>query len=137
MNNSSENFAYENTDKEIWRERENDFYSDSVFVTKDGGIGMNRAGSVVVKTVEKWLELNKNVDELIRCLSDLIDQIDCPESKSEAMIAFIHGYRCSEEVANKGEEIRKRCKEILDKFPHFDKFLEKDIYQSNINNEKI
>ena len=31
----------ENTDREIWREREGDYYADSIHVTEGGGIGIN------------------------------------------------------------------------------------------------
>lgn len=46
--------AAENTDRELWREREDDYYADSIHVTKDGGIGMNVGGSVIVMPVRKW-----------------------------------------------------------------------------------
>lgn len=48
----------ENTDREIWRGPSEDgrgsFYADSIFVTKDGGIGINCGGSVYVKPVREW-----------------------------------------------------------------------------------
>lgn len=43
-----------NTDREIWREREGDYYADSIFVTEDGGIGLNCGGSVIVLPVRAW-----------------------------------------------------------------------------------
>jgi len=52
MNN--EPVAYENTDKEIWRASPNDYYSSSIFVTKENNIGINVGGRVSVKTVEQW-----------------------------------------------------------------------------------
>lgn len=52
MNN--EPVAYENTDKEIWREIPDDYYSPSIFVTKENNIGINVGGHVYVKTVEQW-----------------------------------------------------------------------------------
>lgn len=49
--------AVENTDKEIWRgpdEGFGSFYADSIFVTKDGGIGINCGGNVRVMPVRMW-----------------------------------------------------------------------------------
>jgi len=52
-----------NTDKEIWRETEDDYYADSIHVTEHGGIGMNVGGSVIVKGVRDWHKTIKNVEE--------------------------------------------------------------------------
>lgn len=46
--------ACANTDRELWREREGDFYADSLHVTAQGGIGINCGGSVIVKPVRDW-----------------------------------------------------------------------------------
>jgi len=43
-----------NTDKEIWRKVEGDYYSSSIHVTKEGAIGINVGGTVFVMPVEKW-----------------------------------------------------------------------------------
>ena len=43
-----------NTDRELWREREGDFYADSIFVTKNGGIGLNVGGRVIVMSLKRW-----------------------------------------------------------------------------------
>lgn len=51
MNNEQ---AYQNTDRELWREREDDYYSDSIHVTENGGIGMNCGGHVIVMPIRKW-----------------------------------------------------------------------------------
>jgi hypothetical protein len=47
----------QNTDKELWREIEDDFYSPSIHVTADGKIGINVGGMVYVKTLRNWHEL--------------------------------------------------------------------------------
>jgi hypothetical protein len=47
----------ENTDRELWREREGDYYADSIHVTKEGGIGINCGGYVIVKSLKGWHEL--------------------------------------------------------------------------------
>lgn len=44
----------ENTDREIWRRTPGDFYSPSVHVTAEGGIGIDVGGRVVVMDVEDW-----------------------------------------------------------------------------------
>lgn len=46
--------ACENTDRELWRERDGDAYADSIHVTKDGGIGMNVGGLVIVMPIFEW-----------------------------------------------------------------------------------
>jgi hypothetical protein len=46
--------AAENTDRELFREIEGDYYSPSLHVTKDGHIGINVGGLVIVKTLIEW-----------------------------------------------------------------------------------
>lgn len=46
-----------NTDREIWRRTPDDFYSPSIHVTAEGGIGMNVGGRVVVMDIEDWHRL--------------------------------------------------------------------------------
>lgn len=64
--------AVKNTDKEIWREKEGDFYSDSIHVTKDGGIGINVSGHVVVKTVQKWHQLQELLEKYKTAFREII-----------------------------------------------------------------
>lgn len=47
----------QNTDRELWREREGDYYADSIHVTKGGGIGMNVGGTVYVMPIREWHRL--------------------------------------------------------------------------------
>lgn len=47
----------QNTDRELWREREGDFYADSIHVTEGGGIGINCDGMVHVKPLREWHKL--------------------------------------------------------------------------------
>ena len=49
--------AGKNTDRELWRERADDYYAPSLFVTEGGGIGINVGGSVIVKPVRDWHSL--------------------------------------------------------------------------------
>jgi hypothetical protein len=52
-----------NTDRELWREcveRGDDpmsYYSNRIFVTEDGGIGIDVGGTVIVKPLREWHEL--------------------------------------------------------------------------------
>ena len=41
-----------NTDRELWREREGDYYADSIHVTAQGSIGINCRGTVYVMSGE-------------------------------------------------------------------------------------
>ena len=43
-----------NTDREIWRKVPGDYYSSSIHVTKDDGIGINVGGLVFVRPVVEW-----------------------------------------------------------------------------------
>lgn len=54
--------AVKNTDRELWRAREGDYYAPSIHVTEHGGIGINVGGIVFVMTLEQWHELaHRNV----------------------------------------------------------------------------
>jgi len=53
----------ENTDKEIWRKVKDDYYSPSIHVTENNGIGLNVGGLVIVKTIEEWHELAKREEK--------------------------------------------------------------------------
>lgn len=44
----------QNTDREIWRRTPGDFYSPSIHVTAEGGIGIDIGGRVIVMDVEDW-----------------------------------------------------------------------------------
>jgi hypothetical protein len=55
------NEPVENTDKELWRETPNDYYSPSIFVTEQNSIGINVGGMVYVKPVEEWHRLARTI----------------------------------------------------------------------------
>jgi hypothetical protein len=44
-------------DRELWREREGDYYAPSIFVTKTGAIGINVCGLVFIKHIREWHDL--------------------------------------------------------------------------------
>lgn len=56
-NPSKEQQCAANTDRELWREREGDYYADSLHVTAQGAIGINCGGFVYVKPVREWFKL--------------------------------------------------------------------------------
>jgi len=45
-----------NTDVEIWRKTEGDFYSPAIYVTKNGGIKISVGGYVITMSIEDWHE---------------------------------------------------------------------------------
>jgi hypothetical protein len=49
--------AFQNTDREVWRETQGDFYSNSVHLTATGGLGINVGGTVYVKPPAEWHRL--------------------------------------------------------------------------------
>lgn len=51
---TGEHQAYANTDRELWRERPDDYYSPSIHVTEHGGIGINVGGQVIVMSLQHW-----------------------------------------------------------------------------------
>lgn len=45
-----------NTDKEIWRQNPDDYYSPSIHVTESGGIRINYKGLVLTASIEYWFQ---------------------------------------------------------------------------------
>ena len=62
--NENHGFAMQNTDRELWRETEDDYYAPSLHVTEGGGIGMNVGGTVIVMPIREWHAL-----AVVPCLS--------------------------------------------------------------------
>lgn len=46
--------AAQNTDRELWREKPDDYYSNSIHVNAGGGVGINVGGTVHVRTLKHW-----------------------------------------------------------------------------------
>lgn len=53
-----------NTDKEIWRETSDDYYSPSIHTTERNTIGINVGGHVWVKPVGEWHKLADKLESL-------------------------------------------------------------------------
>ena len=74
------NEAFENTDVELWREIKDDYYSPSIHVTKQGKIGINVGGYVIVKSLKEWHNSEKQsridtLDEIYKIIrqSSIVD----------------------------------------------------------------
>lgn len=52
-----------NTDRELWRAREGDYYAPRLFVTEDGMIGMDVGGNVIVMWIGEWHRLARTFGE--------------------------------------------------------------------------
>lgn len=52
----SDDGTCKNTDRELWRAVEGDYYADSVHVTEGGAIGIDCGGRVIVCTPRMWQE---------------------------------------------------------------------------------
>lgn len=56
--------AAANTDREVWREKPGDFYSPSIHVTQEGGIGIHVHGTVFVMDIRDWHRLAASTYEI-------------------------------------------------------------------------
>ena len=83
-----------NTDREIWREREDDYYADSIHVTENSGIGINCGGMVYVRPVREWHRLAAQAESAVSEtqaqftegeLNALIDYHDNNDAAADAM----------------------------------------------------
>jgi hypothetical protein len=61
-----------NTDRELWRERTDDFYADSIHVTEGGGIGINVGGHVIVRSLKQWHAAIAEVERLQTFHDDIV-----------------------------------------------------------------
>jgi hypothetical protein len=65
--------AAKNEDREIWREREGDYYADSIHVTAQGAIAIDCGGHVIVMPVRNWHAIAKAAIGLMSLNSDKSD----------------------------------------------------------------
>lgn len=84
-----------NTDKELWREKEGDFYSPSIHVTKGGGIGINVGGSVYVRPVREWHSLLAHAELLERAVEVIkyFREADCDGAHEIPRNTDVHGFQ--------------------------------------------
>lgn len=64
---NSDNTA-ENTDIEIWREKDGDYFSPSIHVTRSGNVRIDVSGKVFVKPIKEWHRMALNHDKLVEAL---------------------------------------------------------------------
>ena len=60
------NNGCQNTDKEIWRQIPDDYYSPSIHVTKHGDVGISVGGHVIVASIKKWHEVGVKTFSLLK-----------------------------------------------------------------------
>ncbi len=88
------NTAAKNTDRELWREREGDYYAASLFVTEGGGIGMDVGGHCIVKPIRDWFKLadstalSADLDGALRAFAGICATYEMPQQTFQAMKAF-------------------------------------------------
>lgn len=75
-----------NTDRELWREREGDYYADSLHITANGGIGINCEGHVFVKPIRTWHLLAGENARLERDLSTANARLERLRELARALI---------------------------------------------------
>lgn len=89
----SDQMAYENTDTELWRgpdEGNGSYYADSIHVTKDGGIGINVGGRVIVMPLRAWHALARRDQEALGpCTQAELDAwIETIDSKNSRLLVM-------------------------------------------------
>lgn len=78
-----------NLDKELWREREGDYYADSIHVTDSGMIGMNCGGYVIVRPIREWHKLalqdypHKHTEPYIPCMTHADEALAAIENRTQ------------------------------------------------------
>jgi hypothetical protein len=112
MRKQIEHQAGQNTDRELWREREGDYYADSIHVTKGGGIGIDCGGSVIVMPLRKWHDMALRAEAAERKLAEAVaaEREECAkvcENDVMACTNFEPEIRACEECA---AAIRARAK---------------------------
>lgn len=89
---SSDHQCAANTDRELWREREGDYYADSIHVTAQGGIGIKCGGYVYVKPIREWFKLAGGpfpaVPDAPVFSNQLVAVCDCPTK--DALVCKAH-----------------------------------------------
>lgn len=65
-----------NTDRELWRETEGDYYAPSIHVTEQGGIGITVSGDTAVRSIREWHALSRTPPlSSPEQIADLIDKV--------------------------------------------------------------
>jgi hypothetical protein len=89
MTNGAEKLkACANTDRELWRETEGDYYAPSIHVTEHGGIGIDIGGTVVVRPIREWHALATRTPAPSSDIEELVEAFRKAEAAREK---FEHG----------------------------------------------
>ena len=118
--------ACANTDRELWREVDGDYYADSIHVTSGGGIGINHAGHVYVATLAKWhhaMQYAATVDEIaaerdsLRAIADVHTNI-CEGEEREVALGKLLNERDTllaqnAELESERDKLRAQMAEIV------------------------
>ena len=89
---SDNNRCGKNTDIEIWREKKDDYYADSIHITEKNDVGLNCGGPVQVKPIREWHKLAEENAKLkqelnihIKMVADYVNErAEIIEEKEEA-----------------------------------------------------
>ena len=90
---SAEHGPAKNTDREIWREREGDYYADSIFVTEGGGIGIDCGGTVFVLPVRRWHGLAQSAAKAKMTTTDAPNATEAQTETPSSVAAAGHAGR--------------------------------------------
>ena len=90
----------QNTDRELWRERQGDFYADSIHVTEGGSIGINVGGTVYVLPVQEWHRLAAG-------------RFTAPPAPAPGTTAEALGFRAASMAADPGWDIQPAMRDVL------------------------
>jgi hypothetical protein len=125
----AEDLACKNTDREIWRERDGDYYADSIHVTEGGGIGIDCGGTVYVKPIREWHRLAGGpltcnpADELCRVLNTFVDTARHHQEHDQYSCAYdtmlLDITVPNAELILKAFSLLKNARNILKNGPHF------------------
>lgn len=95
-----------NTDRELWREREGDYYADSIHVTKRGNIGINCGGTVIVKPLREWHRLAATPPP-----GDYAELVEENEGLKHDLDRYM---KIANIECNRAEELQQRLAEVAD-----------------------
>jgi DNA repair exonuclease SbcCD ATPase subunit len=95
-----------NTDRELWRETEGDYYSHSIHVTEQGNIGINCGGYVFVKPVAEWHKLAMEEHQVAEILN---------ATDEEIMTGALKEYGSQEAVNLEVDKMRRAINEGIER----------------------
>lgn len=128
--NDLEASAAQNTDHELWRKVPGDFYSPSIHVTENGGIGINVSGSVYVKPIEEWHRLAGGKLPGIRAQHDL--EARAREKAREVALRYLEDF----DISSAQQRFDGLTRRIMDVLLSFAQEREAELAQARADLEK-